>query len=179
MSNNESADPSEDGLELIDAAEMAPLPRKGADNGFVMPLGKSMTSSERKKMFVCYLAARALTSEQIADEVGVSAARVRDILRDPDAQAFVAEQMAVNCAGGIEKRIKEDAIFAQEKLRGLLIKAIEQDKMELARKLIKDMTDRGFGLPTSRVEHKQMDPDKMSDAELIEIAKRGSFSPQN
>lgn len=179
MSNNESADPSEDGLELIDAAEMAPLPRKRADNGFVMPLGKSMTSSERKKMFVCYLAARALTSEQIADEVGVSAARVRDILRDPDAQAFVAEQMAVNCAGGIEKRIKEDAIYAQQKLRKLLDDAIGQNKLDVARKLIKDMTDRYFGTPTSRVEHTQIDPDKMSDAELIRIATSGAVNPQS
>jgi len=41
------------------------------------------------------------------------------------------------------------------------------------------MADRHYGTPTSRVEHTQVDPDKISDADLIRIATGGALNPQS
>lgn len=168
--------PTEDGLDIVDASEpMAALHRgQVTSNAFIVPHVSS--EHDRKRMFVCYLAAQALTTKQIADEADLAESTVRDILKDPDAAAFVAETMAHNCSVSMEKRIKEDADFALLQLRQLLIDAIASKKIDVVRKLAKDMADRHYGTPTSRVEHTKIDPDKMSDEELLRIAKSGSES---
>ena len=158
----------EDDLDIVDASD--PVIMRDL-TGHALPRDSVPTTGvERRHLLVCHIAATGKTDKEIAEIVGLHPTTVRDILKQPESMAFVAEQMAYICHGGLEKLIKEDAIFALQQLRQLLIDALAAKKLDIARRIIKDMADRHLGLPTSRVEHTQIDPDKISDEELLRIA---------
>jgi len=167
----------QDDLDIVDAAD---APTGSRLNAHALPMEvRADVSTERKHMFICHLAARGLSNRQIAEEVGVGESLVGRVLRKPESQAFVAEQMASFCHGQLEQRIKEDCLYVRQKLRKLFDDAIAAKKYDVAGKLAKYMEDRYLGTPTAKVEHTQIDPDKVSDAELIKIAKSGATNPQN
>ena len=167
----------EDELDIVDAAD---APTGSKLNTQALPVEVSFgTSNDRRRMFICHLAARGLSNKQIAEEVGINPVSVSQILKKPEAQAFVAEQMATFCYGQLEQRIKEDCLYVRQKLRQLFDDAVAARKYDVAGKLAKYMEDRYLGTPTAKVEHSQVDPDKVSDAELIRIATGGATNPQS
>lgn len=121
---------------------------------------------------MCYMTVEGMTAIEIASELGVSPVTVRDILKQDWAQKFMAELIANKGGPAVEMILKSGAIKAAKGMEDLLQRAQEAQLLEVERKVRKDMQDRWFGTAAQVVQHVNVDPANMSDAELLKMAEQ-------
>jgi len=120
---------------------------------------------------IIFLKAQGLSNVKIAEQLGITAVTVSNVLRQPWAQTQVLEIIHENGGDAVRQLLCDEALRSVERL------IVERDNPEARpseRIVAADkLLDRLYGKPNQPIEHRSQNLDTMSDEELERIARQG------
>ena len=116
---------------------------------------------------IIFLAAQGLSYVEIAQQLGLSAACVQYVVKQPWAEEEILKQIHSNGGDAVAQVLSAQALPSVMKL--IELRDNEKVAAEIQRKSANDLLDRIFGRPNQPVTHRTEDLQEMSDAELQAI----------
>lgn len=123
---------------------------------------------------IIYLKCNGFTNREISNKTGYHICTVNNICKQPWARAIILAEITKAGRDQVETVLQGEALESVLKL--VDIRDSEKAPVETQRKAANDLLDRIYGKPNQPVSHASVDPKTLSDAQLIEIARRGMDS---
>ena len=120
--------------------------------------------------FVASLACEGYTYKEMADMAGVTTATIGNLMKQPFMQELVTQQLA-QFSDRAMLELRGEALGAARRL--IELSKDTDINPEIYRKANNDVLDRVYGKPNQPYTHRQIDPSKMSDEELMAEWEKG------
>jgi hypothetical protein len=118
---------------------------------------------------ICYMALAGSTNQEIAQETGFTPQTVRNILLQPRAKAFIAEQARLVAGESIERFFAAEAHLTASKM--IELRDDEKTPPAVVAAICRDILDRHLGKPTQYVKSEQVKTIDDAAKEASEIEK--------